>query len=96
MSKVDSDKALASVLADIEKQFGKGAIMKLGEQEKIETAEILSPGSLEMNGDVSKGRGVSNGNMLESLGTGLPRGGPSMSQRINVQRSKQAFLAIAE
>ena len=59
-----------------------------GEQEKIETAEILSPASLEMNGDVSKGRGVSNGNMLESLGTGLPRGGPSMSQRINVQRSK--------
>jgi len=49
-----------------------------------------------MNGDVSKGRGVSNGNMPESLGTGLPRGGPSMSQRINVQRSKQAFLAIAE
>ena len=49
-----------------------------------------------MNGDVSKGRGVSNGNMLESLGTGLPRGGPSMSQRISVQRSKQAFLAIAE
>ncbi|MXQ99511.1 hypothetical protein E5288_WYG016828 [Bos mutus] len=34
--------------------------------------------------------------MPESLGTGLPRGGPSMSQRINVQRSKQAFLAIAE
>ena len=67
-----------------------------GEQEKIETAEILSPASLEMNGDISKGRGVSNGNMLESLGTGLPRGGPSMSQRINVQRSKQAFLAIAE
>ena len=67
-----------------------------GEQEKIETAEILSPGGWEMNGDVSKGRGVSNGNMPESLGTGLPRAGPSMSQRINVQRSKQAFLAIAE
>ena len=67
-----------------------------GEQEKIETAEILSPGSLEMNGDISKGRGVSNGNMPESLGTGLPSGELSMSQRINVQRSKQAFLAIAE
>ena len=49
-----------------------------------------------MNGDVSKGRVESNGSRLESLGTSLPRGGPSMSQRINVQRSKQAFPAIAE
>ena len=33
---VEKDKALAQVLADIEKQFGKGAIMKLGDQEKVE------------------------------------------------------------
>ena len=32
---VEKDKALAQVIADIEKQFGKGAIMKLGEQEKV-------------------------------------------------------------
>lgn len=63
---------------------------------RIETAEILSPGSWEMKRDISKGKVGSNGNTPESLGTGLPRGGPSMSQRINVQRSKQAFLAIAE
>ena len=49
-----------------------------------------------MSGDISKGRVGSNGNMLESSGRGLPRSGPSMSQRINVQKSKQAFLAIAE
>ena len=29
---VEKDTALEQVLADIEKQFGKGAIMKLGEQ----------------------------------------------------------------
>ena len=29
----DKDKALEQVMLDIEKQFGKGAIMKLGEQE---------------------------------------------------------------
>ena len=35
----DKDKALDQVLADIEKQFGKGSIMKLGGNEhvKIET-----------------------------------------------------------
>ena len=37
MSKnLEKDKALSQVLADIEKQFGKGAIMKLGEQENNE------------------------------------------------------------
>ena len=37
MSKVlEKDKALAQVMADIEKQFGKGSIMKLGEQENVE------------------------------------------------------------
>ena len=30
--KKDKDKALEQVMADIEKQFGKGAIMKLGER----------------------------------------------------------------
>ena len=33
---VEKDTALEQVLADIEKQFGKGAIMKLGEQEHKE------------------------------------------------------------
>ena len=37
MSKIlERDKALAQVMADIEKQFGKGSIMKLGEQENAE------------------------------------------------------------
>ena len=36
MAKTEKDKTLDQVLADIEKQFGKGSIMKLGEQEGIE------------------------------------------------------------
>ena len=32
---IDKDKMLDQVLADIEKQFGKGAIMKLGGQNNI-------------------------------------------------------------
>ena len=34
---IDKDKMLDQVLADIEKQFGKGAIMKLGGQNNVET-----------------------------------------------------------
>ena len=40
----EKDKALESVLADIEKQFGKGAIMKLGEQEHMKV-DVTSTGS---------------------------------------------------
>ena len=51
---VEKDKALAQVLADIEKQFGKGAIMKLGDQEKVEI-EVVPSGSLSL--DIALGVG---------------------------------------
>ena len=55
------DKALGSVLGDIEKQFGKGAIMRLGSAEGPRPeAGIVSTGSLGL--DIALGTG------------GLPRG----------------------
>lgn len=39
-------KALQAALAQIEKQFGKGAIMRLGEGEKAEDIQVVSTGSL--------------------------------------------------
>src|SRR5919205_4130099 len=56
-------KALQAALAQIEKQFGKGSIMKLGEGEKIEDIEVVSTGSLGLDialgvGGLPKGRGV--------------------------------------
>ena len=53
-------KALAAALAQIEKQFGKGTIMKLGEGEVVEDIQVVSTGSLGL--DVALGVG------------GLPRG----------------------
>jgi len=53
-------KALAAALAQIEKQFGKGAIMRLGEGEQIEDIQVVSTGSLGL--DIALGVG------------GLPRG----------------------
>ena len=53
-------KALAAALAQIEKQFGKGTIMRLGEGEVIEEIQVVSTGSLGL--DVALGVG------------GLPRG----------------------
>jgi recombination protein RecA len=53
-------KALQAALAQIEKQFGKGSIMRLGEGETIEDIEVVSTGSLGL--DIALGVG------------GLPRG----------------------
>lgn len=53
-------KALAAALAQIEKQFGKGSIMKLGENEVPSDIQVVSTGSLGL--DIALGVG------------GLPRG----------------------
>jgi recombination protein RecA len=56
----EKQKALQAALAQIEKQFGKGTIMRLGEGEKIEDIQTVSTGSLGL--DIALGVG------------GLPRG----------------------
>jgi recombination protein RecA len=53
-------KALQAALAQIEKQFGKGSIMRLGDGEIVEPIEVVSTGSLGL--DIALGVG------------GLPRG----------------------
>jgi len=42
-------KALQAALAQIEKQFGKGTIMRLGVGEVIEDIEVVSTGSLGLD-----------------------------------------------
>ena len=42
-------KALDGVMAQIEKQYGKGAIMKLGEDAKDMTIEIIPTGCLALD-----------------------------------------------
>ena len=53
-------KALAAALQQIEKQFGKGSIMKMGDAEIDEGIQVVSTGSLGL--DIALGVG------------GLPRG----------------------
>ena len=56
----NKSKALAAALSQIEKQFGKGSIMKMGDGSVIEDLQVVSTGSLGL--DVALGVG------------GLPRG----------------------
>ncbi len=63
---VDKDKALEQVLNDIEKQFGKGSIMKLGEDAHL-NVETVSTGSLAL--DIALGAGgYPKGRIIEIYG----------------------------
>lgn len=62
----DKDKALEQVMADIERQFGKGAIMKLGGQEHMEV-EVTSSGSLTLDVALGVG-GYPKGRIIEIYG----------------------------
>ena len=63
---LEKDKALEKVMADIEKQFGKGAIMKLGDQEKVKV-EVSSSGSLSLDIALGVG-GYPKGRIIEIYG----------------------------
>lgn len=62
----DKKKALDSALAQIEKAFGKGSIMKLGNQEKLEI-EAISTGSLGLDIALGVG-GIPKGRVIEIYG----------------------------
>ncbi len=62
----DKDKALEQVMADIEKQFGKGAIMKLGSDEHM-NIETTSSGSLALDVALGVG-GYPKGRIIEIYG----------------------------
>src|ERR1700752_2900607 len=82
-SSMDKSKALSAALSQIERQFGKGSVMKLGKNDKAMDIEAISSGSLGL--DIARGIG------------GLPRGriveiyGPESSGKTTL-----ALHAIAE
>src|SRR5262245_32687710 len=57
---MDKNKALEAALVQIERNFGKGSIMKLGQREAAQPTDVVSTGSLSL--DIALGIG------------GLPRG----------------------
>src|SRR5574344_2936683 len=62
----DNDKALEQVLLDIEKQFGKGSVMKLGEHEH-QRIDTISSGSLSLDLALGIG-GYPKGRIIEIYG----------------------------
>lgn len=67
INKEDKDKALEAALQQIQKQFGKGAIMKLGDESAKLDIEAISTGSMSL--DLATGiGGVPKGRIIEVYG----------------------------
>ena len=66
VSKEEKDKALDKVLNDIEKQFGKGSIMKLGENKHMKV-DVVSSGCLSLDIALGVG-GYPKGRIIEIYG----------------------------
>ena len=67
VSNTEKDKALDAALLQIQKQFGKGAIMKLGDDNALTDIQAISTGSITL--DVATGiGGVPRGRIIEIYG----------------------------
>ena len=63
----DKQKALSAALAQIEKQFGKGSIMRLGDAEINQDIQVVSSGSLGLDIALGVG-GLARGRVIEIYG----------------------------
>src|SRR5260363_720 len=63
----EKNKALAAALAHIEKQFGKGSVMRLGDHEVVEDIQVVSTGSLGLDLALGVG-GLPRGRVVEIYG----------------------------
>jgi recombination protein RecA len=81
-------KALQAALAQIEKQFGKGSIMRLGEGEKIEDIQVVSTGSLGLDIALGVG-GLPRGRVVEIYGP-ESSGKTTLTLQVIAEMQKQA------
>ncbi|MBI4367472.1 MAG: DNA recombination/repair protein RecA, partial [Deltaproteobacteria bacterium] len=61
------DKAITLAIASIEKQFGKGAIMRLGKDERATGLEVIPSGSISIDVALGVG-GYPRGRIIEIFG----------------------------
>src|SRR5215469_1697512 len=66
-SSMDKSKALAAALSQIERQFGKGSVMKLGKNDRSMDVETVSTGSLGLDIALGVG-GLPKGRIVEIYG----------------------------
>ena len=91
VSSEDRKKALETALGQIEKQFGKGAVMKLGQDSTL-NVEAISPGSLSL--DIALGiGGVPRGRIIEIYGP-ESSGKTTVALHVVAQAQKEGGSAV--
>ena len=63
----DRNKAIEAALSSLEKQFGKGSIMRLGSKEAVVPIAVISTGSISFDAALGVG-GVPRGRVIEIFG----------------------------
>ncbi|MBP6618498.1 MAG: recombinase RecA, partial [Burkholderiaceae bacterium] len=84
----DKAKALQAALAQIEKQFGKGTIMRLGEGEALDDVQVVSTGSLGLDIALGVG-GLPRGRVIEIYGP-ESSGKTTLTLQVIAEMQKQA------
>ena len=84
-------KTLDSTLLQIEKQFGKGAVMRLGEETKLLTQGVISTGSMSVDLALGIG-GVPRGRVIEIYG---PESGGKTTLSLHVVAEAQKAGGVA-
>jgi recombination protein RecA len=90
-SRMDRDKMLDVTLAQIEKQFGKGAVMKLGEHSMSDGISIIPTGSMALDIALGVG-GIPKGRVMEVFG---PEGSGKTTVCLHIIAEAQKHGGIA-
>ncbi len=87
----DKEKALSIALSQIQKQFGKGSIMKLGDRGKVEDISVIPTGCLSV--DIATGvGGIPRGRIVEIFGP-ESSGKTTLALHIIAEAQKQGGIA---
>ena len=87
----DREKALELAFTQIEKQFGKGSIMKLGKAESLKGIQFISTGSISLDHALGVG-GVPRGRVIEIYG---PEGSGKTSLTLHIIAEAQKGGGVA-
>ena len=89
----DRNKAIETALASLEKQFGKGSIMRLGSKEAVVPIAVISTGSISFDAALGVG-GVPRGRVIEIFGP-ESSGKTTITLQIIAEAQKAGGLAAA-
>ncbi len=88
----DRSKLLESAIAQIEKQYGKGAIVRLGNRDVLVPVSVIPSGALSLDAALGVG-GFPRGRVVEIFGPESGRGKTTMTLHVIAQAQKMGGQA---